>query len=289
MQRAAYPALAFLIAAGRPGAIPFALLAVNVIVLLAVAGGFAVYARRRGWSPLWAVAIALMPGMLLPALRDLSDPLATACVLAGLLAWQSGRRWPAALALTVAVLTREVMMVVVVAMAADAGVRAWRARGIPGALRDVASRSWPVLVPTAAFAAWQVYVTARYGGGVGGAGLGLPLLNLVQEVRASIRNESPFIAAWDLVYVLLMLAASVAALMSLRRRVTVLSAGACALALGVLVPTFGDVWSDTRLSAPLFAVLLVDGLQRRDRRSVLIGAAAAAMTIVIPFWLPGAF
>jgi hypothetical protein len=290
LQRVAYPALAFLLAAGRPGAIPFALLLINVLVLLAVAMGFAIYARRRGWSTLWALAIALMPGMVLPALRDLSDPLATASVLAGVLAWRSGRRWPAALALTVAVLTREVMMVVVVALAAEAGCRAWRAREVPGAWRTTALPVWPVVVvPSAAFAAWQAYITVRYGGLVGGADLSLPLVNLVQEVRWSIRSYPPLGATWDLVYVLLILAASVAALMSLRRRVTITSAAAGALTLGVLVPTFGDIWSDTRLSAPLFALLLVDGLQRRNRPAVLIGTAAAAMTILLPFALHGSF
>jgi hypothetical protein len=288
IQRVAYPALAFLLAAGQRDAIPFALLLVNVLVLLALTAGLAIYARRRGWSPLWATAIALMPGMLLPMLRDLSDPLATASVLAGLLAWRSGRRLPAALALTVAVLTREVMMVVVVAMAAEAGARAWRARDLPGQWRRTASQVWPVVVmPSAAFAAWQVYITVRYGGPVGDAGLSLPLVNLVQEVRWSMHSFPPLTAAWDLIYVLLILAAAVAALMSLRARVTITSAGACMLALGVLVPTLGDVWSDTRLSAPLFAVLLVDGLERRDRRSVMIGATAAAMTILIPFAIPG--
>jgi hypothetical protein len=288
MQRVAYPALAFLVAAGQPGAIPFALLAVNVLVLLALTAGFAIYAHRRGWSTMWAVAIALLPGMLLATARDLSDPLATASVLAGLLAWRSGRRWPAALALTVAVLTREVMMVLVVAVAVEAAARAWRAREVPGAWRRIASRSWPVLLlPPAAFAAWQAYITGRYGGRVGGADLSLPLMNLVHEVRGSIHNGPPLAAAWDLVYVVLILAAAVAALMSLRRRVTITSAGACALALGVLVPVLGDVWSDTRLSAPLFAVLLVDGLQRGDRRSVLISTTAAAMTVLLPFAVPG--
>jgi hypothetical protein len=234
--------------------------------------------------------IALMPGMLMPTLRDLSDPLATASILAGLLLWHSGRRWPAALALTVAVLTREVMMVAVVAVAADAAIRAWKAREVPGELHRVARRVWPVVVlPSAAFFAWQAYITARYGGPVGGADLSLPLVNLVQEVRESIHHGPPLLAAWDLVYVLLIVAATVAALMSLRQRVTIISLGTCALAVGVLVPTLGDVWSDTRLSAPLFALLLVDGLQRRDRRSVLISTAAAAMTILIPFMVPGAF
>jgi hypothetical protein len=290
MQRVGYPALAFLLAGGQAGAIPSALLALNVLILLAVTAAFAIYASRRGWSTLWALVIALMPGMLMPTLRDLSDPLATASILAGLLLWRSGRRWPAALALTVAVLTREVMMVAVVAVAADAAIRAWKAREVPGELHRVARRVWPVVVlPSAAFFAWQAYITARYGGPVGGADLSLPLVNLVQEVWESIHHGPPLLAAWDLVYVLLIVAATVTALMSLRQRVTIISLGTCALAVGVLVPTLGDVWSDTRLSAPLFALLLVDGLQRRDRRSVLISTAAAAMTILIPFMVPGAF
>lgn len=290
LQRAAYPALAFLIAAGQVGATPFALLAINVLVLLSVTVGFAIYAQRRGWSTWWALAIALMPGMLLPALRDLSDPLACAAVLAGLLLWRSERRWPAALALTVAVLTREVMMLAVVAVAAEAAVRGWRARAVPAAWRNIASRVWPVLaLPSVAFAGWQAYITARYGGPVGGAALGLPVMNLVQEVRSALRIGSPLVAAWDVVYVMLILAAAAAALMSLRQRVTITSAGACALALGVLTPTLGDAWGDTRLSAPLFALLLIDGLQRRARLSVLISTAAAAMTIAIPFAVPGAF
>lgn len=288
MQRAAYPALAWVLAAGQRGAIPFALLAINVLVLLALTAGFAIYARRRGWSTLWAVVIALMPGMLLATMRDLSDPLAIATGLAGLLLWRSGRRWPAALALTVAVLTREVMMLAVVAVAAEAGVRAWRAREIPGVWRRTASQAWPVIVmPAAVFAVWQIYITARYGGPVGGAGLSLPLVNVIQEVRGSFHSYPPLTGAWDLVYGLLILAAAVAALMSLRRRVTITSAGACALALGILVPTLGDVWSDTRLSAPLFAVLLVDGLERGSRRAVLISTAATVMSILIPFAIPG--
>lgn len=289
MERVAYPALAFLVAFGQPGAIPFALLAINVVVLLALAGGFAIYARRRGWSALWAVPIAVMPGMLLPALRDLSDPLATATMLAGLLLWRNGRRWPAALALGVAVLTREMMMLAVLAVAAEAGVRAWRARDIPGAWRTTLARAWPVIViPSAVFAGWQSYVAVRYGGLVGGAGLELPLVNLIQEVRGSFHGYR-LTAIWDLVYVLLILAAVLAALMSLRERVTITSTAASALALGVLVPTLGDVWSDTRLSAPLFALLLIDGLQRRRRGSVLIASGAAAMTILIPVAILGSF
>jgi hypothetical protein len=289
LQRAAYPALAFLLAAGKPSAIPLALLAINVIVLLALGAGFTVYARRHGWSTWWALAVALMPGMLLPTLRDLSDPLATASVLAGLLLWRGQRRWPAALALTVAVLTREAMILVVVALAAEAAARAWQSRHVLGAWRRIALRAWPVVVvPAAAFLAWQAYITVRYGGPVGSAGLNPPLLNLVAEL-GGLRGVPPQQAGWDVVYVALILAACAMAICSLRARVTITSAAACALVVTVVLPTMGDVWSDTRVSASLFAVLLVDGLQRRNRWSVLIAAAAAAMTILIPAAIPGSF
>ncbi len=289
LQRVGYPALAFALAAGRRSAIPFALLAVNVLVLLALAAGFAAYARRRGWSTLWAVPLALMPGLLLPTLRDLSDPLATASMFAGLLLWRSGRRWPAAFALTVAVLTREVMVLAVAGVAVEVAVRAWRARSAR-AWRPIVSSAWPVVaVPTACFCVWQAYIMIRYGGPTGSAGLHLPLVNLVDELRNALRSPDKILAGWDVLYVALILAACAVAFDSAHRRLTVTSAAACALAISVLLPTMGDVWSDTRDSAPLFALLLVDGLHRRDRRSVLICAVAAAMTLLIPFAVPGSF
>ena len=145
-----------------------------------------------------------------------------------------------------------------------------------------------MIVPTACFAVWQAYLIARFGGPIGGAGLSLPLVNLVQELQASFRGYVPT-AVWDLAIVLLVLAASWAALRSLRRHPTVINAAACALALGVLVPTLGDVWSDSRLSAPLFALLLIDGLHQRLRYAVVIGAAAASLTFLLPFLVPGSF
>jgi hypothetical protein len=290
LQRAGYPAMAWVLAAGRRSAIPFGLLAVNVLVLLAIAGGFAVYAYRRGWSTLLAVPLALMPGLLLPTLRDLSDPLATATLLAGVLLWYHGRRWPAAAALTVAVLTREVMLVAVAALAAEAAIRAWRARGAAGGWRPIVSNAWPVVaVPTACFCAWQAYITIRYGGAVGSAGLHPPFVNLVDELRASLHNPDKLLAGFDVVYVALILAGCAAAFASARRRLTITSAAVGAVAFSVLLPTMGDVWSDTRDTAPLFALLLVDGLQRRDRRSIAISLAAAAMTLLIPSFVPGSF
>lgn len=284
LQRVGYPLLAYLVAGGDQHLIPFAMLAVNVIVLLALAIGVAVYLRGRGLSPNWAIAVALAPGMLLPTVRDLSDPLASAAVLGGLLLWRSGRRWPAVLALAVAVLTREVTIVVVGAVALHALVVAFRTHS----WRQTLSRTWPIVVPVVAFAAWQSYVMARYGGSIGSAAVH-PLTNLTSEISEDLHLGVPLEATFDLVYVGLMIAAVVVALLSARRALTLLNLTACALTIEILLPTMGDVWADTRYTAPVFALLLLDGLERRDRRAVVIGAAAGAMSLLVPFAVPGSF
>lgn len=290
LQRLGYPLLAFAVAGGSTAALPVALLAVNAIALLALAAFFAAYARRRGWPTQWAAALALTPGLLLPMIRDLSDPLATTCLLAGVLLAQSRRRWAAAIALTLAVLTREVAILVVLALGLELGLRAWRARRQPGGWRAVIHTGWPVIaVPIAAFCAWQVYITFRYGGLLGTSDTaGIPGLNLVQEIRTALTTAPTFeFAAWDCVYVVLIIAGIAAAAASLRRGISLPGVAACGVAIGILLPTFGDPWSDTRVSAPLFALLLADGLQRQSRRTLLLCAAVTSMTILIPSSIPG--
>jgi hypothetical protein len=290
LQRLGYPALAFLVAGGSNGALPAALLAVNVLAVLALAAFFAAYGRRRGWPTRWTIALALMPGVLLPVLRDLSDPLATACVVIGVLLAQSGRRWTAALALTLGVLTREVTIAIVLALGVELGLRAWRARARPEAWRSVLQEGWPVIaLPGLAFALWQGYVALRSGGLVGTSNAGFPGFNLIQEVGWSVGSHAFPYAAWDVVYVGLTVAGIGAAVASLRRGLTVPGLAACAASIGVLIPTLGDPYSDTRLTAPLFALLLVDALQRRRRFTLALCGAVAGMTVLAPLAIPGAY
>lgn len=290
LQRMGYPALAHVLAGGSSAALPAALLAVNILALLTLAGFFAAYSHRRGWSLRWTIALAVMPGMLLPVLRDLSDPLATACVLIGVLLAQSGKRWWAALALTVAVLTREATIAIVLALAIELGVRAWRQRGRPGGWRAVLQAGWPAIaLPVAAFGLWEGYVALRYGGLVGTSNAAFPGFNLLQEVRWSVAGHTFTFAAWDVVYIGLTVVGIGAAVASVRRGMTLPGLAACAASLGVLIPTLGDPYSDTRLTAPLFAFLLVDALQRRHRFTLALCGAVAGMTLLAPLSIPGAY
>ncbi len=288
-QRVGYPALVYLLSRTLHITTAWSMLVLNVVVVLVLTGGFALYLRRRGWSTLWAVALGLMSGLLLSTLRDVPGPMARACALGGLLAWTSRRRTLAVSLIVIAVLTWEATLLAALAIAGDAAVRAWRSRRIPGAVRRATLEAWPVVVlPSLAFAGWHLYVYLRSGGSVGGAGLSLPVANFVHNFDLA-SGAPPGMAVWEVAYLLLMVAAVAAALLSLRRGVTVLSLGAALFALLFLVAPFNDAWGSTKDSLLMLALLLVLGLERRERALLGICALAAAMTAFVPLAIPGSF
>jgi hypothetical protein len=283
--RMAYPALAYVLSAGQARALPWSMVAANVLVVLAITAGFAVYARRRGRSGWWALAIGLMAGLLTGTLRDLSDPVAVASMLGGVLMWQLRRRWWGAGLLTVAVLAREPMAFAVVAVVLDAGARWWRQRHAAGALRAVAQELWPVvLLPAAGFLVWHAYIDVRYGGSLASSGLAFlpPFQGVADEIHHAFQQPLLRDTLWSLAYLGLMMAGIASAVWAARRRLTAPGASALLFGLTLLVLVFGDQWSYTRLSAPMFAVLLADALERRSRPTLLICAAAAALTPLAP-------
>jgi hypothetical protein len=285
--RISYPAAAFLVSHAFGFTLAWSLLAINVLVGIALTAGVAHVAWRRGYSPLWGLAVGLLPGVLLATRRDLGDPLATAAALGGLLAWSSGRRTWGVTGLVIAVLAREVMVAIVVGLALDAGLRAWRARDTPGAVRAIIHDVWPAIIfPVLAYAAWWGYVSLRLGGSIGGAGMSLPLTNFVHEVRM-LRSSPAGPALWDAAYMVVMIVAVGAAFALLRRQVTALSIAGALLAVSVLVAPFNDGWGNARDSLPLLALLLILGLERRDRTVLGICVAGAVMTAFIPVGFSG--
>lgn len=81
-RRILYPLLAWLVTFGQRAWLPWALVLINVAAATAAIAGLAECARRRGRSPWLALPVALYPGLWLPILLDLTEPLQLA-----LLAW----------------------------------------------------------------------------------------------------------------------------------------------------------------------------------------------------------
>jgi len=293
LQRPAYPALAFLLAVGHASVLPWSMLAINVICLLALTVAVSRWAVANGRSPWWGAVIGLTPGLLMPVLRDLSDVLAVTAMLGGLLAWRVNRRWTAAGLLSVAVLAREPMTVAVVAITVEAIAQGWSACHEPGTFRHAVRRSWPTIVlPTLMFAGWQIYIhIAVQRAGVGAAQLGASpvpsLAGYAGELHTIFAAPLSAYSLWDLVYLGLMAAGSIVALTRLRHGVNALSVSAVLFAAVLVVIVFGDPWGEARYSAPLFGALLLSGLERRSRSLVALCSAVAGMGVVAPLFIPG--
>lgn len=286
LDRILYPAFAYALALGRVAAIPWTLLAVNVGAVLALTAAFGSYARRRGWSAWWALAVGLLPGLQFGVLGDLSGPLAMAFMLGGLMAWQQKQRWLAASLLSLAVLTREPMLLAVGAVGIEALAQWWARRHEPGALSQSARAVLPVLaLPGAAFLAWQAYVYSRHAPGTlpPGSAFQWPLVSLLDQVGSAIRGGPSLSDVWDLAYLAAIAAGIAAAFRLIRDGVTAPAVAALLFGLLVLVLPFGSDWGYARETAPLFAALLLGGLERANRPAVAVCVAVGCLGALIPF------
>lgn len=283
VQRIAYPALAWLVSGGgTESGLPWALLGVNVAFALLATAATGAWLRARGWSGWLALAVALSPGVLMTILRDLTDVVGLAAALGALWAWSERRDGLTAGALVVAVLARETMLVLVAVLAYDAWRR--RRRGAP-AIHPAALVA-PALV---CFAGWEIYAAARFDGEIPwttapsnlwqapGVGVATALSGLLDQPAKE--------AAWDLAYIVLCgaaVAAAVAAVLRDRGPETLFCAGQAVMVVLLGKVFWLDHWSFTRVTAPLFAALLLAGVSARSRPAIAISCATAALTLLIP-------
>jgi hypothetical protein len=284
-----YPALAYVTAVGSEDALPWTMLLLNVAAVLWATAAVALFARARGSSGWWALAVGLCPGMVLAVLRDLSEPLAIAGLVSGLVAWRMRRPWLAGGALAAAVLAREAMVLGVIAIAVEAAWRAFARRR--GAEADVARARGDALracIPAlAVFAAWQLYLLDRFGQLASSTTpegqFGAPLGGLIDSADRALSDASLGGAVWDLAFLLLIAGAVIAAVLAVRHGFTAPVAAAVGFAMvAVLVNYDSDHWNYTRLTAPLLASLVVLGLDERDRLALAVPALAACLTFLIP-------
>jgi hypothetical protein len=153
--RIGYPVLTWLLSLGQHHLVPLALVVINLACVAAMGYLGGIFARDGGRHALWGVLLAGYFGMAISVGRDTAEPLAEACMLAGLLAYRRGRWAWAGGAFTYAVLTRETILYVPAALLA---VRAW------GVVRPALRRSWslddvvPGLRPRLSDLAWFVPV-----------------------------------------------------------------------------------------------------------------------------------
>lgn len=153
---AGYGWLAALLSWGHAPAVPYALLAINV-----VAFPLAAYLASRlsddfGWSAWGGLAIALNPGLIYALTVDTSEILSAALLAAGLLAWNRKRLVAAGVLFALLCLVKEVFVVV------PAGIALWellkhrRSEGFGERFALLVAVPFPLLL-------WWFYLFAAFG------------------------------------------------------------------------------------------------------------------------------
>jgi hypothetical protein len=108
--RALYPLTAHAVSLGADGAIPWALLLLNLLAIGAGTAALGAWLRARGLSPWYALLFGLYPGLVFAVFHDLTEPLAYGLAALGIWAFDRGRTRRLVLAaalFALAVLARE--------------------------------------------------------------------------------------------------------------------------------------------------------------------------------------
>ncbi len=186
--RIGYPALTWLVSLGQHFLVPVMLVAVNVAAIGALGYLGAVFAVDGGRHALAGLLLPGYFGLITSLSRDTAEPLAAACLLAGLLAVRARRPVLAAAFLVYGVLTRETVMVAVAALAIMRVVGILRRQQPLRPDRD--DLAWAV--PTVAFVAWQVVVKAATGSipllADGGRNAGEPFIAPLKALESNLRH-----------------------------------------------------------------------------------------------------
>jgi hypothetical protein len=215
VQRIGYPALAWLVSAGQHAWVPAALVAVNVLALAAVGLAGGTLARDAGRHALWGLLLAGYFGFFMSAGNDLTEPVAAACLLGGIIACRRGRPVLAGAAFGYGALTRETVLIVPLAL----GLTRLISQARRAARADLA---WAV--PVVMFAAWQLVLRLATGSVIlmdsaaSNSSPGLPFSQFAGAVRMNLGLLRPPTGAaciWFL-EVAVLAACTAAALASLR-------------------------------------------------------------------------
>jgi hypothetical protein len=281
VQRITYSLLVFVAAAGQAGAVPYALVVVNVVGLAVLAALGALLARDCGRPAAWGLLVAGYSGFLFALGRDLTEICEACFVVATLLLLRRARPVAAGVALTAAVLSRETALLVVGAVALVSLAEVARGRRRPGR----ADAAW--LVPVAAYVGWQL---------VGWAFLGsIPLRSdtennltypFVSMVRAVAHNlgqlPSDHAALWLAELALLCVTTGAAGVHLTRSRAR--AAEKCAWVLAVLLailltPTLWESHADFRGFEDLYVLSCVVLLDSKAKLRVLAVLVAAVWVV----------
>ena len=146
-QRIMYPWLVYVFSLGIPALIPIMLVLVNFAGIIMGTGFVALMLREQRMNLWYALFYGFLSGLFLTTVRDMSGPLAVGLMVGGFFFYSRNRFLLCALFLSAAILSREIILIVLPILAMD---RFFFKRDLKGALLS--------LLPFFPFLLWQLYV-----------------------------------------------------------------------------------------------------------------------------------
>jgi hypothetical protein len=271
--RVLYPAMAWLCSGGNPQWLVWALPIINFAAILALAWCGALLAACCQRSPWWGCLLPIVLNAGMPALRDLTDPLAMAAVFAMICAYLV--EWPVCLLGlfgAAAVFGREQNVIVLLLVLGDSLLRKrWLASAAMGAAL-VAWVSW-VAVLHVMYGAWP------FSGGnlsLPFGGIGFCLTHLTgSNGRLAIVNDI------GMALIFLQMAICGALLIRRARRLTA-AVAAAGLALAIVggIPIYESAWSYSRVFAWMPLGIWLWSMQSGRRWPVAALAPTGLLTLM---------
>jgi hypothetical protein len=273
-QRLLYPLLARLLAWGQPALIPWTLVLINFIALVAGTALVERWLVAHEVSRWYALVYGLWIGLVTSTRVDVSEPLCYALVVGAMLADNRGRRWLAALCLALALLAKETAVLFVVALLASAWFTAgWRG---PARLKAWARALVPYASSLAPFAVLQLLIYRWFGAwGLGAGGYMATPFEVIPYMglwRVGVSNA--FALATVLIFGLLVVAPSVWGIAAALQRLFKKDFSPAVWALGATAgfmpwtpfSTFREAGGTVRLATGLVLAVLLYGAQMRSKR-----------------------
>jgi len=185
-QRILYPFMVWILTAGgRAHAVPFALIAINLVAFGVVGWAGVALARKSGRSPPAGLLLAATPGLLIALGFDTGEVIAIALALVTLLLLRDGRFGWATSGSMLAALARETTLVIPIGVLVAV---LWRRR--QNRAYELGGRAVPLftsLAPIIVYLGWQTLLWVRWGKpaftSTDGSDLGLPFATLGRAVR----------------------------------------------------------------------------------------------------------
>jgi hypothetical protein len=255
-QRMAYPTLASLGGLLSPRATAWGLIVVNVLAMAIGTVYTGLLANKMGLSVMFGLAFLLNPGMIVDLSIDGGGVLALAGVMAGVYYAVSERWLAAAVALSIAALSRETMLISVVGLSLFAF---YKKRRIP----------WQYALPFVSVAAWWLYVHWRLEDGLAQdtQALGAPFVGFAHAFQGWLATPD---SAVDLLVGCVLLAVALMVVVRSVRTPVVLGwavAGFALLGIMLSEPVWERWFDSSRALAPVLTgyILLVPAISKSEK------------------------